>query len=418
MQHEQHQLRSQIEDILAENKKLNIKLELLKTSTDQKTGDSRDDATREKLTNDALLNVKKQIDFLEAENNELRSLNKSSRKTIQNLENEIQNYRNHLCKSNTVSEIKQKYYTALKLLESTIQTQKTEITKQTQVIENLFQQKKQLNEHIKNLEKSLDEKERSLSNAGTTATIEKLKAKLNESTRRIKELQQSLKMSKSAIEERYEREKCALQKVQEALAIAEAAVADKEDAQKREQVVKEECDNLASTIGQVMDEAAKRVEKDMEELSRKFSEKERSLLETQIQMKEEMQNQKKFNQILEARCNRFQQKYKGSIEEIERLTQQLESAVKALNDMEAKITKQESLLREQNIIMKRAEENEQEIQHYMKTNKKLKEKYKHALSDITKKFESQIYLLQKENANLRAENQVIKLQNNYNSEDD
>lgn len=89
-------------------------------------------------------------------------------------------------------------------------------------------------------------------------------------------------MAKSVIEERYEREKCALQKVQEALSIAEAAVVDKEDAQKREQVVKEECDNLASTIGQVMDEAAKKVDQDMDELRRKFSEKERSLLEFQL----------------------------------------------------------------------------------------------------------------------------------------
>lgn len=47
-------------------------------------------------------------------------------------------------------------------------------------------------------------------------------------------------------------------------------------------------------------------------------------------MKEEIKNQKKFIQILETRCNRFQQKYKDSMREVENLTQQLESAVKAL----------------------------------------------------------------------------------------
>lgn len=66
MQHEQIHLRKQIEDILTENKTINTKLESLKTATVQIAGDSRDDATREKFTNDALLNVKKQIDFLEA----------------------------------------------------------------------------------------------------------------------------------------------------------------------------------------------------------------------------------------------------------------------------------------------------------------------------------------------------------------
>ncbi|XP_018785624.1 PREDICTED: centrosomal protein of 55 kDa [Bactrocera latifrons] len=393
--HEQLHLRNQIDDILAENKTIDKKLEALKTTTVQITGESRDDATREKFTNDALLNIKKQIDSLEAENNELRSLNKSSRKRIQILESEIQNYRNYLCESKTVAEIKKKYETAMLVLENTIQTQKTQITKQTQVIENLFQQKDQLNKHIKNLEQ---EKE-TANSATTTGTIEKLKAKLNESTRQTKELQLSLKMAKGVIEERYEREKCALQKVQEALSIAEAAVVDKEDAQKREQVVKEECDNLASTIGQVMDEAAKKVDQDMDEMRRKFSEKERSLLEFQLHMKEEIKNQKRFNQILETRCNRFQQKYKDSMKEVENLTQQLESAVKALVEMENKISKQESL---QKILMKRAEEKEDVIQNYIKTNTRLKEEYKKTLSDITKKFERQIYYLQNEIARLRA----------------
>lgn len=66
IQHEQLHLRNQIEDILAENKTIDKKLEALKTTTVQITGESRDDATREKFTNDALLNIKKQIDSLEA----------------------------------------------------------------------------------------------------------------------------------------------------------------------------------------------------------------------------------------------------------------------------------------------------------------------------------------------------------------
>ena len=82
-------------------------------------------------------------------------------------------------------------------------------------------------------------------------------------------------MSNRIIEERVDREQRALQKVQEALDIAGAAVADKEETQRREKVVKEECDNLAATIGQVMDEAASKVEKDMDALRKKFAEKER-----------------------------------------------------------------------------------------------------------------------------------------------
>lgn len=92
-------------------------------------------------------------------------------------------------------------------------------------------------------------------------------------------MEKSLKNAKLSIEERFRREQVALQKVQEALAIAEGAVADKEEALKREKIVKEECDNIASTIGHIMDEAARKVEKDMEAIRKKYLEKERVLLE-------------------------------------------------------------------------------------------------------------------------------------------
>lgn len=107
----------------------------------------------------------------------------------------------------------------------------------------------------------------------------KLRKQLEETTKVNLELQKSLKLSKAALEERFKKEQSALQKVQEALAIAEAAVADKDEVLKREKVLKEECDNIASTIGQVMDEAARRVEQDMESIRNKYHEKERILNE-------------------------------------------------------------------------------------------------------------------------------------------
>lgn len=113
----------------------------------------------------------------------------------------------------------------------------------------------------------------------TTETLIKLREQLEETTKVNLELQKSLKLSKAALEDRFKREQSALQKVQEALAIAEAAVADKDEVLKREKVLKEECDNIASTIGQVMDEAARRVEQDMESIRHKYHEKEKLLCE-------------------------------------------------------------------------------------------------------------------------------------------
>lgn len=110
-------------------------------------------------------------------------------------------------------------------------------------------------------------------------TISKLKEQLQEMNKVNQELQKSLSHSKVSLEDRFKREQDALQKVQEALSIAEAAVADKDEVLKREKVLKEECDNIASTIGQVMDEAARRVEQDMESIRNKYHEKEKVLLE-------------------------------------------------------------------------------------------------------------------------------------------
>lgn len=160
--------------------------------------------------------------------------------------------------------------------------------------------------------------------------IVQLKEQLHVTERHNKDLQKSLKVSHQAIEERSKREQSALQKVQEALAIAEAAVTDKEEALKRERLVKEECDNIASTIGQVMDEAARKVEKDMEAIKNKYLDKEKSLLDEKQKLTEEIQNQKKFNQILDTRCNRFEQKYKDAVRNNDELTNQLHLTAKAL----------------------------------------------------------------------------------------
>ncbi|XP_065371944.1 putative leucine-rich repeat-containing protein DDB_G0290503 [Calliphora vicina] len=414
MQNEQQHLQKQIREILLENSRLNSKLDVLKSATPTipltTDGESRDDATREKLTNEAFQNVKKQIDYLQAENNDLRSLNKNFQKTIENLEKEIQNYRNQLFNSTSVCEVKHKFATAIKLLESTIINQKSELKEQSQTIGNLFEQKKLLRDRIEKVEKLLEEKTKELEKlAGSTETIGKLQEQLNETERHNNELQKSLKISRQSIEERLKREQSALQKVQEALNIAETAVADKEIALKRERVVKEECENIASTIGQVMDEAARKVEKDMEAIKNKYFDKEKLLNEEKSKLNGEIQNQKKFIQILDTRCNRFQQKYRDAMSENANLSDQLEQAAKTLYEMEGKIKQLEYQNNEVN-CQKRSVDQENEIQHYVKTNRVLKERYITIINDLSENFEKKIVNLQDELTRLKAENQAFKLQ--------
>lgn len=73
MQNEQQLLQKQIQEILVENNLINSKLEILKGATTTRNssatrngGETRDDATREILTNEAFQNVKKQIDYLQS----------------------------------------------------------------------------------------------------------------------------------------------------------------------------------------------------------------------------------------------------------------------------------------------------------------------------------------------------------------
>uniref|UniRef100_A0A1B0BUK9 Uncharacterized protein n=1 Tax=Glossina palpalis gambiensis TaxID=67801 RepID=A0A1B0BUK9_9MUSC len=415
---EQQQLQQTIKEILEENHEINSKLEILKSShcTGPGGNDSRDDATREKLTNDAYKNVRKQIDYLQTENNDLRLLHKNSQKTIENLEKEIQNYRNQLFKPTSVCEVKHKYTTALKLLECTIANQKTELKEKACVIESLFDERKNLRNQVEKLEKCLEEKDKQLEKMPQTLeSLNKLQDQLKEITKHNNDLQSALKQSKIAIEERFNREQNALQKVQEALAIAEAAVVDKDDALKRERILKEECDNIASTIGQVMDEAARKVEKDMETMRRKYVEKEKVLLAEKNKLLEEIQNQKKFNQILDTRCNRFEQKYKETMKDNDHLSQQLELAAKTLYEMEQRINLNENTspndCEERN--KKIMANQDQELRHYIEINKQLKEKYRVALNEMTNDFKQEIYRLQSEVAAVKAENEMLKLQQDF-----
>lgn len=62
MQHEQQALQQKIFEIQEENNRINSKVEVLKNSS----GETKDDATREKLNQDAVRNAMQQIEYLKA----------------------------------------------------------------------------------------------------------------------------------------------------------------------------------------------------------------------------------------------------------------------------------------------------------------------------------------------------------------
>uniref|UniRef100_A0A1B0BPK6 Uncharacterized protein n=1 Tax=Glossina palpalis gambiensis TaxID=67801 RepID=A0A1B0BPK6_9MUSC len=89
--------------------------------------------------------------------------------------------------------------------------------------------------------------------------IEELGDQLKELTKHNNALESAMKQSKIA----FECEQNALQKVQDTLAIAGVALVDKDYDLKSEKFLKEECDDMASTIGKGTDEAAGKDKKEM-----------------------------------------------------------------------------------------------------------------------------------------------------------
>lgn len=102
-------------------------------------------------------------------------------------------------------------------------------------------------------------------------TVTDTKKQLNEIMKIRHDLEKSLIQCNINAQENMTRDNEALQKVQDALQIAETALLEKNEALSRERSIKEECDLLASTIGQVMEEAAQRVEKDMEQIKNQYN---------------------------------------------------------------------------------------------------------------------------------------------------
>lgn len=98
-------------------------------------------------------------------------------------------------------------------------------------------------------------------------------------------LEKVLENAKCLVNDRLNREKMALEKVQEALTIAECAIVEKEDALNREKAIREECNQLATTIGQVMEDAAQKVERNVNDIKKQYERQIKHLIHTQNEVR-------------------------------------------------------------------------------------------------------------------------------------
>lgn len=165
----------------------------------------------------------------------------------------------------------QSYNKAIKVLEGRLAAQQEELRTQAKLIKVLHEHKQRCGEQIDHLQSQLKDRHRG------EVTREDNQAKVTSLQKQIREFEKSLQHTRALLDESKKREIEAMRKVQDAIAISEAAVREKDEAEKRAASYKEEASNLAFNIGTIMDEAAKRVDNEVAQLKTKIAEKDKTI---------------------------------------------------------------------------------------------------------------------------------------------
>ncbi|KAH8406721.1 hypothetical protein KR222_007767, partial [Zaprionus bogoriensis] len=388
---EQSQLRAHISNVLDENR--NLSNELGKYKQMMGSGDTNDMQQRLNFTSDALSKAMTQIEALQKERRCLQKMQECSERTISHMESELNSYRTQLPAANG-DQLTHKYNKAVKILETKLVAQQEEIRTQTDLIKALHAHKQRCGEQIQQLQQKVKDREYD------SAARDEDQSKISSLHKQLKELDKALRNSRSLLEQSTKREALAMQKVQESLSICEAAVQEKEEAEKRAEAYKEEAAQLATNIGSIMDEAAKRVDSEVEQLKTKLIEKNKLIVTLREKLKSQIAEHKSAIETLENRNKSVTLKYTETLKQNEKLEAHVEACNKRLTELENSSGDAEHLKSEKNY--------ESQMENYLHAYKKLKAHYKNLLNDLTNKFEVEFYSLHKEKCELQAENDMLR----------
>lgn len=162
----------------------------------------------------------------------------------------------------------------------------------------------------------------------------RLSTDLEQAMRDKAELEALLDQANALARQHMSRENQALIKVQEALQIADTAIEEKTAVAARERGVREECDFLASTIGQVMEQAARKVEHEMNALKVGY-ENRITALERQLEhLKGSLEQQQQRTGQSESRARALEDKFKSLIVTNQNLDADLHAASKLIVSVE------------------------------------------------------------------------------------
>ncbi|XP_068155779.1 uncharacterized protein [Drosophila tropicalis] len=390
---EQSQLRAQVSAVLEENQRLTTELGKLRQS--MRTGNVDEMNERLRITGYALNKAMGQVDDMRKDRFNLASMQECSQRTIENLELEIKNYRAQLNLSGDDT-LNKKYIRTVKLLEEKISAQQQELKNQSEMIKALHQHKQKSGDQLEKLQAKIKKQ------VHTAHVMDESQNKIVHLQKQIKEYEKSLKHTRNLLIESTKRESTAMCKVQDAIQLSEAAMQAKESAEKRAEGFKEEATQLATNIGCIMDEAAKRVDTEVEQLKDKLKEKDKSLAALREKFHKDIKEHKDVVKMLETRNTRLEMKYKEALQQNEKLAAEVEISCKRLNKLERCATSEE-------VIQEKIKKDyDSRIKKYLEAHKDIKLKYKAAIKDLTQKFEDLIYRLKLENSELLAENQTLK----------
>ncbi|XP_044314707.1 coiled-coil domain-containing protein 30 isoform X2 [Drosophila rhopaloa] len=386
---EQKNLRIYVNGVQEENGRLTS--ELAKCKNAMASGDYQDLRQSLLLTNKALEVAKKQVESLLKERQSLQSMQDYSKRTIENMELELRNYRVQMQQSGD-DQIIQRYARAMKMLESKVSAQQEELRTQAETIKALHEHKQRGGEQLQQLHSQLKVQDQ---DQARVASLQK----------QLKEYELSLSHTHNLLLESTRRETTAIRKVEEAITLSEEATREKMEAKRLAEVYKEEVTQLANNIGSIMEEASKRVDNEVGQLKNKLRQKDTLITSLKEKLKKESAEHKSVVHLLETRNNRHEQKYKEVLKQNEKLETEVEVTSRRLNELERSLN---DMQEEDDRDFKLKKHYETQMERYLVDHKNMKSKYRKAMDDITQRFESVIYELKKENDQLVADNMLLK----------
>ncbi|XP_063697665.1 myosin heavy chain, cardiac muscle isoform-like [Culicoides brevitarsis] len=357
--------------------------------------------------------LKKQISVLSNENKNLEQLWQTSQRTVTTLEAEIARYRQQLSRPDSIFSLKQEYARRVKEMESNLKDCKLNLERETGLNTELKREKSEMDGKSRLLEQKFQEillqKKQIIDKCmKTDAALTNARAQIQLLQKDKLQLEQQLQAANQAVKEHVAKENEAISKVHEALTLAESAISEKEACLAREKESREEVDYLARTIGQVMEEAAKKVDDDIEVLRKEHNKEVEKLEEALEKSKAALENQTRKTKIAEQKYKEMEERAKNLSKTNIMLDNDLHKASQTIIDLELKIDTLDKSVKKEQEHSRLCEERARQLQDLVESSKRMKHGWKQMTLDITSKLQGKINELSLANRKLETENCKLK----------